>query len=83
MKPPCDWTKMEVQHFLIAIGFDKKICEEFKSAGVTGKALVSMSKSELESDYGCSSSEIKTFKAALAFSIEVTETECACKQPKK
>jgi len=79
MKEPCEWTKMEVQYFLIAVGFDKRKCEEFKSAGVTGKVLVKISKAELESDYGCSSAEIKTFQAALKFSIEVTETECGNK----
>merc|ERR1712183_75316 len=83
MKQPCDWTKMEVQYFLIAIGFNKRKCEEFMEAGVTGKVLISVSKAELESDYGCSSAEIKKFTAALEFAVEVTETECGCKPPEK
>jgi len=83
MKQPCDWTKMEAQYFLIAIGFDRRKCEEFKEAGVTGKVLVSLSKAELESEYGCSSVEIKKFMAALEFSVEVTETECGCKAPEQ
>merc|ERR1712078_277398 len=82
MEHPCEWSKMEVQYFLIAIGFSSSKCEEFKDAGVTGKVLVKLTKAELESDYGCSSAEIKKFTAALSFSKEVVETKCGCKKQK-
>jgi len=83
MKPVVEWTKMEVQYFLIAIGFDKRKCEEFKSAGVTGKVLVNITKAELKGDYGCSEAQIEVFMASLSFSKQVVETECGCKEPEK
>jgi hypothetical protein len=43
------------------------------------EVLVKMSSSELE-EYGCSSAEIKTFKVAVAFSIEIVESN-GCSKP--
>merc|ERR1711935_398224 len=72
----------EVQYFLLAIGFSHSKCEEFKSAGITGKKVVKIGKAELKSEYGCSSAEAEVFMASIEFAVKVVETECGCKELK-
>merc|ERR1711983_348734 len=72
IKHPCEFTYIEVQYFLIAIGMENK-CEIFEEKQVDGKVLVTLTKTELEAEFGCSSIEVRKFTLAIEFSIEIAE----------
>merc|ERR1712183_577646 len=78
---------IEVKYFLIAIGMENK-CEIFEEKEVDGKVLVTLTKTELEAEFGCNSIEIRKFTLAIEFSIEISENplkpeepQCGCKPP--
>lgn len=72
IKHPCDFTYVEVKYFLIAIGMESK-CDQFEEKQVDGKVLVTLTKTELEAEFGCTSIEVRKFTIALEFSIEISE----------
>merc|ERR1711935_1095339 len=88
IKHPCDFTYVEVKFFLIAIGMENK-CESFEEKKVDGKVLVTLTKTELEAEFGCTSIEVRKFTMAIEFSIEISENppkpeepQCGCKPSK-
>jgi len=72
IKHPSDFTYVEVKFFLVAIGLENK-CDTFEDKQVTGAVLVTLTKTELEAEFGCTSIEARKLTMALEFSIEIAE----------
>lgn len=72
IKHPSDFTYVEVKFFLVAIGLEN-LCDTFEDKQVNGAVLVTLTKTELEAEFGCSSIEVRKFTMALEFSIEIAE----------
>merc|ERR1711935_583694 len=72
IKHPSGYTQLEVTFFLMAIGLDAKV-PVFEDKHIDGKMFVSLTKTELEVEFGCSSIEIRKISVALEFSIELSE----------
>jgi len=69
---PSAYTQLEVTFFLIAIGLETKV-PAFEEKEIDGKILVSLTKTELEVELGCSSIQIRKISVALEFSIKISE----------
>merc|ERR1711865_79380 len=70
IKHPSDFTYVEVKFFLVAIGLENK-CDTFEDKQVNGAVLVTLTKTELEAEFGCTSIEARKLTMALEFSIEI------------
>merc|ERR1711865_1057020 len=88
IKHGSDFTYVEVKFFLVAIGLENK-CDTFEDKQVNGAVLVTLTKTELEAEFGCTSIEVRKFTMALEFSIEISENppkpeepSCGCKPPR-